>query len=170
MAGKPTLFAIDDTFADQLKEAMERAGRLLSVRARTEREVRDRLAAADFTSPVIEQTVVRLVELGLLDDLDFATQWVRERAVRKSLGPKALRSELASKGVEREVAERALAEAGIDEEAQAVEAAAKWVRRVARFPLQEQALKLQQMLLRKGFSHEAAEAGARAVLPPEGWD
>jgi regulatory protein len=170
MAGEPTLFAIDDSFADHLKEAMERAGRLLSVRARTEREIRERLAAADFTPPVIEQALARLVELGLLDDLDFATQWVKDRAIRKSLGPGALRSELFAKGVEREVVDRALAEVGIDEEAQATEAAARWVRRVARYPLPEQAFKLQQMLLRKGFSSDVAEAGARAVLPPEGWD
>ena len=170
MAGEPTLFVIDDSFADQLKEAMERAGRLLSVRARTEHEIRDRLATAAYPEPVIEQTVARLTELGLLDDMDFARQWVRDRSARKNLGPRALQAELATKGVSRQLAQEALEAEEIDEEALAAEAAVRWVRKVARFPLAQQAYKLQQMLLRKGFSPEASEAGARAVLPPEGWD
>ena len=170
MAGEPTLFVIDDSFADQLKEAMERAGRLLSVRARTEHEIRDRLETAGFPAAVIEQTAARLIELGLLDDLDFARTWVRERSTRKNLGPRALQAELAAKGISRQLATEALEHENLDEEALAAEAASRWVRKVARFPLAEQAYKLQQMLLRKGFSSEASEAGARAVLPPEGWD
>ncbi|HJR44716.1 MAG TPA: regulatory protein RecX [Actinomycetota bacterium] len=170
MAGDPGLFVVDDSFADRLKDAMERAGRLLSVRARTEREVRDRLLAADFEAAVVEQTITRLDELGLLDDLDFAREWIKDRSARKNLGPRALRSELASKGIDRDVIDRALEAEGLDEEELATRAATDWVRKVARFPLAEQAHKLQQMLLRKGFSFEAAQAGARAVLPPEGWD
>jgi regulatory protein len=140
------------------------------VRARTEHEIRDRLGTAGFPAGVIEQTTVRLNELGLLDDLDFARQWVRERSARKNLGPRALQAELSAKGIDRSVAEEALGREGLDEEALAVEAASKWMRKVARFPLAEQAYKLKQMLMRKGFSPEASEAGARAVLPPEGWD
>ncbi len=170
MAPEPTLFLVDDTFADDLKQAMERAGRLLSVRARTVDEIRDRLLGAGFAGNVVEQTTTRLSELGLLDDLEFAREWVRQRALARNLGPRALKAELAAKGVSREVAEEALARAGLDEEALAREAASRWVRKVAGRPLGEQAFKLQQMLLRKGFSHEAAEAGVKAVLPPEGWD
>ena len=170
MASEPTLFVVGDSFADDLREAMERAGRLLSARARTEHEVRRRLEDAGYEAAVVEQTLTRLTELGLLDDLSFARDWVSERSARKSLGPRALRAELAGKGVSRDVVDEALASEPIDEEALATDAAARWVRKVTRFPLPEQAHKLQQMLLRKGFSSEAAEAGARAVLPPEGWD
>lgn len=167
---QPGLFVVDDSFADHVKEAMAKAGRLLSIRARTEQEIRDRLTAAEFEASVVEQTITRLDELGLLDDLDFAREWIRDRSARKSLGPRALKAELTAKGVARDVIDRALEAEGLDEEELATQAAAAWVRKVARFPLAEQAHKLQQMLLRKGFSFEAAQAGARAVLPPEGWD
>lgn len=170
MAGEPALFVVGDSFADELKEAMERAGRLLSVRARTEHEIRERLVAAEFSHAIIDQTIARLIELGLLDDLEFARRWVQERAARKRLGPRALRAELSAKGVSRDVADEALAAEDLDEGMLAAEAASRWVHKVARFPLPEQAHRLQQMLLRKGFSLEAAEAGTRAVLPPEGWD
>jgi len=170
MAAQPALFVVDDNFADEVADAMEKAGKLLSVRARSERELADRLAEAGFVAEVVAQTLTRLVELGLVDDLDFARQWVADRSARKKLGPRALQAELTAKGISREVIGQALADEGPDEEALAIEAAAAHLRKVARFPLAQQAAKLQQMLARKGFSFEAAEAGARAVLPPEGWD
>ena len=159
-----------DSATDLRKDAMERAGRMLALRSRTEKEIRDRLAEAEFDADVIEDTIARLYEIELLDDVAFARQWIEERAERKGLGPRALMSELYRKGVDRADAEQALAESGLDEEAQAKDQAARLLRKVIRFPLREQGAKLVQMLVRKGFSYETAEVGARSVLPPEGWD
>ncbi len=170
MAAGRGLFVVDEDYAERCREAMEKAGRFLSVRARTEQETRERLSTMGFEAGVVDQTTTRLIELGLLDDLEFAKQWVGERSQRKSLGPRALRAELVAKGVPSEVIDQAIAEVGPEEEALAIDAASRWAHKVARFPLPEQAHKLQQMLLRKGFSFEAAEAGTKAVLPPEGWD
>jgi len=170
MEAAPRLFVIGDDFAGSLREAMEAAGKHLSSRARSEREVRDKLSGAGYEPAVIEQAVVRLTELGLVDDLAFARTWIEERAERRSLGPRALRAELASKGISSEVATEALAASGLDEIELATEAAAKHLRKVARYPLAEQYGRLIQALLRRGFSSEAAGAGARSVLPPEGWD
>ena len=170
MASSPRLFAVGEDFGALLKEAMERAGRLLSVRARTEKEIRDRLTEAEFDGDVVEAAVLRLTELGLIDDMDFAREWVRDRSARKGLGPRALEAELALKGVPKDIVIDVLkAETG-DEETRAAEVAAAYVRKVVRFPLSEQGARLTQMLMRRGFSYEAAERGAKAVLPPEGWD
>jgi regulatory protein len=149
---------------------MQRAGRLLASRARSERELGDRLSRAGFDEPTVEATLRRLRELGLVDDADFARRWVEERAATKGLGPVLLMSELRSKGVDVAVAETAIAEAGVDEIAQATELAAALVTRVARKPLERQANSLWQMLRRKGYSSDAAEAAVKAVFPPEGWD
>lgn len=149
---------------------MEKAGRLLGVRARSERELEQRLGAAGFDDETVGATLRRLRELGLVDDSDFARRWVEERAAGKGLGAAALISELRAKGVEVAVAEEAIAAAGLDEVARATELAATLVRRVARKPLDRQAASLWQMLRRKGYSSVAAEAAVKAVLPPEGWD
>jgi regulatory protein len=170
VASSPRLFAVGEDFGALLKEAMERAGRLLSVRARTEKEIRDKLVEGDFEEGVIEATVLRLTELGLLDDSEFAREWVRERSARKGLGPRALEAELALKGVAKDIVIEAIRDEIGDEETRAAEVAASYVRKVVRFPLAEQGAKLTQMLMRRGFSYEAAERGAKAVLPPDGWD
>lgn len=159
-----------DSATELRKEAMERAGRMLALRSRTEREVRDRLREAAFPDEVVEDTIARLYELELLDDEAFALEWIEERALRKGLGPKALIAELARKGVDRTTAEVALGRSGLEEERAATAVAEKVMHRVMRFPLADQAAKLQQILLRKGYSWDAAEAAVKAVLPPEGWD
>lgn len=163
--------ATDEASGDSAySRAMARAGRLLAVRARTEHELRSRLSGAGAAPEDVDRVLARLAELGLVDDRDFAARWVEERSRRKGLGPTALVAELESKGVEREVAEQAVAEAGLDEERQARTLATRFVARVAHRPLREQRVRLEAMLLRRGISHDAAAAGVRAVLPPEGWD
>ena len=159
-----------DSATDLRKEAMERAGRMLALRPRTEREMRDRLKEAEFPDEVVEDTIGRLYELELLNDEDFALDWIEERAGRKGLGPRALVAELQRKGIDRLAAEAALARSGLDETASATAQAEKLLNKVMRYPLRDQASKLQQMLMRRGFSWEATEAAVKAVLPPEGWD
>ena len=152
------------------REAMARAGRLLATRPRTERELAGKLTEAGFEPSVVTATIDRLRALKLVDDRDFAAQWVQERSTRKSLSRRALLHELRRKGVPPEVAEAALADSGLDEEALATDLAARYVRRVATKPLTEQFARIQQMLARRGYAYDVAEAAARAVLPPEGWD
>jgi len=152
-----------------LSEAMHRAGKLLERRARSELELTERLTGAGFDRPIVDQVIERLIEIRLIDDHAFALQWITERSVRKGLAPAALGAELEAK-VSRDTVEAALAEAAVDEEAQAREVAVRLSRKVAGRPASIQAIRLRDMLARRGFSQEAAVAGVRAVLPPEGWD
>ncbi|MFN2588719.1 MAG: regulatory protein RecX [Actinomycetota bacterium] len=152
------------------REAMGRAGRLLAARPRTEKELAEKLSDAGFDADLVAAAIDRLRTLGLLDDEDFAMQWIEERSARKKLSRRALLHELCARGVASDVAEAALVKAGVDEETQAVELAARYVRRVAARPLAEQFARIRQMLARRGYGYDVAEAAARAVLPPEGWD
>ena len=159
-----------DSAEDLRKEAMERAGRMLALRPRTEREIHDRLKEASFPEDVVDDTVDRLYELKLLDDEAFALDWITERTSKKGVGPRVLVAELQRKGIDRTTAEAALASSGIEEADTATAQAERLLHKVIRFPLKDQASKLQQMLMRRGFSWEAVEEAVKAVLPPEGWD
>lgn len=169
-SARPQLRLVVDTDVDAFKDAMELAGKFLARRARSEREVRTKLVEADFSTDVVERTIERLVELELVDDHEFARQWIEDRVRRRGLGARALISELGGKGISREVAEDVLAESDLDETAQATELAVRFARKVAHRPLGEQAGKIMEMLGRRGIERDAAEAAIRAVLPPEGWD
>jgi SOS response regulatory protein OraA/RecX len=85
------------------------AARYLELRSRSGDEVRRHLGAARFPEPLVELAVVRLVELGLLDDLAFAQAWVESRDRARPRGSQALRRELALKGIDRETIEGILA-------------------------------------------------------------
>ncbi|MGH2773820.1 MAG: regulatory protein RecX [Actinomycetota bacterium] len=155
---------------ETLAKAIERAGKFIAHRPRSERQVRDKLAGLEYDETTIDAAIARLIELRLIDDSDFARRWIEERARTKGKAPDVLVSELRARGISREIAEEALAASGLDEDAQALEVAAKLLRKVLRFPLGEQGPRLYELMRRRGFSHEHAEMGARAVLPPEGWD
>ena len=156
--------------APDLREVMDRAGSFLASRARSEREVREALDRSGFDSRTVEAGLARLKELELVDDFTFSRQWIEERGRGKGLGARRLLGELRLKGVDQEVAEQALADVGLDEEAQAKEMAVRLLRKVANRPLGQQAMRLQQMLLGRGYDVEVAAMAVRSVLPPEGWD
>jgi len=100
--------------------------RLLGVRARSRHEVRERLLRRGFEDDVVDDVMTRLDRAGLLDDSDFAAEWVRSRHAHSGRGRIALKQELRTKGIDAEVIDEALAD--IDpgaERANAAQMAAK---------------------------------------------
>ena len=86
--------------------------RLLTARARTRAELAGQLAKRGYPDDVSSRVLDRLTQVGLIDDADFAEQWVRSRRVNAGKGKRALAAELRTKGVPGEVITAALA--GID--------------------------------------------------------
>jgi regulatory protein len=87
---------------------LEAALRFLEARARSEAEVRRRLTTAGYRSELVDGAIVRLVELGILDDEAFARAWVESRDRARPRGERALRRELALKGVQKDVLDQIL--------------------------------------------------------------
>ncbi|HEU4360614.1 MAG TPA: recombination regulator RecX [Mycobacterium sp.] len=82
--------------------------RLLTARARSRAELAGQLAKRGYPDDVSTQVLDRLTEVGLVDDTDFAEQWVRSRRARAGKGAQALAAELRTKGVGEEVIAAAL--------------------------------------------------------------
>ncbi|BBX66388.1 regulatory protein RecX [Mycobacterium saskatchewanense] len=83
--------------------------RLLTARARTRAELSGQLAKRGYPDDVSATVLDRLAAVGLIDDSDFAEQWVQSRRVKSR---RALAAELHTKGVDKEVITEALA--GLD--------------------------------------------------------
>nr|WP_236082179.1 regulatory protein RecX [Acidipropionibacterium jensenii] len=88
--------------------------RRLDVRARTRHELADALRGKEVPSDVAAAVLDRFEELGLVDDADFADQWVRSRQASRGLSRRALSMELRRKGVDEETIARSTA--GVSEE------------------------------------------------------
>ena len=84
--------------------------RLLTARARTRAELEAQLAKRGYPDDVTVLVLDRLTAVGLLDDADFAEQWVRSRRLNAGKGKRALAAELRTKGVDDEVINGVLAD------------------------------------------------------------
>ena len=70
------------------------------------------MAKRGYPDDVSDRVLDRLAHVGLVDDVDFAQQWVQSRRVNAGKGKRALAAELRTKGVDNDVMTAALA--GID--------------------------------------------------------
>src|SRR5689334_3979600 len=86
--------------------------RLLTARARTRAELHGQLAKRGYPDDVSERVLDRLAGVGLVDDADFAQQWVQSRRAHAGKSKRALAAELHTKGVNTDVITSVLA--GID--------------------------------------------------------
>ncbi len=77
--------------------------RLLTVRARTRAELTGQLEKRGYPDDVSTRVLDRLADVGLIDDVDFAQQWVRSRRINAGKGKRALAAELRTKGVDGDV-------------------------------------------------------------------
>src|SRR6478736_8692615 len=84
--------------------------RLLTAKARTRAELEGQLTKRGYPDEVSERVLDRLTQVGLIDDVDFAEQWVRSRRVNAGKGKRALAAELRTKGVDDDVVTAALAD------------------------------------------------------------
>ncbi len=119
--------------APEAHDAVAAALRLLRYRARSEHELRERLKGKNFAAPSVDEAVARIRAWGLLDDADFASEWVRGRRRRRGRSRSALVRELREKGVaETHIAG---AVAGIDDADENIQAVALVRARLARRPV-----------------------------------
>lgn len=144
--------------------------RLLTVRARTRAELAGQLAKRGYPEDAAQSVLERLEAVGLIDDEDFAEQWVRSRQVNAGKGKRALAAELRTKGVDDEVI--AVALNGIDAGAERVRAEQLVKRRLRREVLDEGddikvMRRLVGMLARRGYSQSMATAVVTDALAVE---
>ena len=138
------------------RKALDASFNLLSYRGRSRREIEDRLKRKDVTPEVITETVRRLTELGLLDDVKFAEAFARDRLEFAHKGKRVIYAELRKKGIPKPVVEQTLSGAP-DEDKSANELLDKVGRRYAALEPRERYLKLHDLLLRRGFSFDTIE-------------
>ena len=148
----------------QYRHALDRAVGYLAARARSRRELESRLLRCGYRPATVEMVLYKLQRENLLDDADFARQWVEARSGR-TLGKRRIAQELQRKGVSRAQTEAALS--AVDEEAEAEacrRAAEKLASRYGREELRQAVQKLTQALVRRGFGWDESRRAAEQAL------
>ncbi|MEB3022471.1 recombination regulator RecX [[Mycobacterium] crassicus] len=143
--------------------------RLLTARARTRAELAGQLSKRGFPDDVSTRVLDRLAVAGLIDDADFAAQWVRSRREHAGKGRKVLAAELRTKGIDEDVIAGALA--GIDAGAERVRAEQLVQAKLRRETLGEDDMRVTRrlvaMLARRGYSPSMAYDVVRDELSAE---
>jgi regulatory protein len=137
--------------SEDVSTATQAAIRLVAHQARTESELRKRLARNGFPAPAIEAAIERMREWNYLDDQDFARRWVESREGHRPRSASMIKRELVGKGVDAETAEQVVDEAAIDEYKIALDLGLKWAARPVREDPEARRRRLAAYLQRRGF-------------------
>jgi regulatory protein len=157
---------------DDLEVVLAAGLRFLEARSRSVTEVRRRLTSAGYRDELVEVAIARLSELGVLNDDAFARAWLESRDRARPRGERALRQELALKGVDRALVDELLEERRGDAGDEANVDAAAAERLLARHArglerIADPRTRRQRaygLLARNGFDPETASEAVRAFI------
>jgi regulatory protein len=137
---------------DASEKSYQQAMLFLSYRARSEAEIRKNLEKHEIPPAVMDRTIDRLREDRLVNDEQFAQNWVANRSEFRPRSRRALTVELRQKGLAEADIKSAIE--AVDEESLAYAAAQKRVRRLDGLTWPEFRKKLSEFLARRGFGYE----------------
>lgn len=164
----PGLFDVE---AEKEKTTVRnRALRLLDQRARSRSELTTRLLDAELPQAIVHDVVQDLERSGLVNDTEFAYEWVRQRHARRGKSSRVLDRELQEKGIDAETRAMALEQiSAADEDAMARELARKKARSVRHQPADRAEYdkvlrRVVGVLARRGFSEGASFRMAKEAL------
>jgi regulatory protein len=149
-------------------DAYDAAVRYLGGRPHTVAEIHRHLRSKKFDAETIDHAIDRLRAQRYVDDEAFARWWVEQRERFKPRGDRALRTELAQKGVARDVVDVVLGERAPDADVeQARRALLRPLTRWAEMPIAEKRRKIHTYLAARGFDYETIDEVTRREVTEE---
>ena len=157
-----------------LLRTYDRAVMMLAARGRAAKDLERQLTRKGEPAEFARLAVERLVAEGFLDDESYARSFVRSKSASAGLARFRLKQELGRQGVERAVADEAIAEVfeeeGVDEVAMATALATKRARSMRGADPQAQRRRLYSFLARRGYSPSVISAALSEATGSSGDD
>jgi regulatory protein len=156
--------------ADSRERAHQTAVNFISYRPRSSKEIVDKLSRKGFSHELAVEVIDKLKELDLLNDLQFARMFVRDKLLGKPMGRAMLRRKLLEKGIPFQLSEMVLKEYVTEEneqEAAKILALRKMKMSRSRFSTLDPRAKQKRLidyLLSRGFSQDIAFKTARSII------
>ncbi|MCX6053599.1 MAG: RecX family transcriptional regulator [Chloroflexi bacterium] len=159
---------VDSLRRSDLEEvAFQKAIKFVDYRARTEKEIRQRLNQKGIGPEEIETVIQRLRENGLIEDQKYAKMWIENRNEFHPRSQRLIRYELRNKGITEEMIDHALEGSAKDID-QAEAAAIRFARKLTNLEWLEFRKKLSAFLARRGFSYGTIAPVVKSVWNSEG--
>ncbi len=147
--------------ADQKAEVYLKAAEYISYKPRTVRETRRKLHEAGYDETLIADTLSRLSVNGLLNDKEYADQWVEERQRISPKSKRVLEYELRKKGIPDHLIQSAVED--VDDYQAAYVTAQKRLYRFEGLSEFEFRNKMGSFLAGKGFSYDVISIVTRKL-------
>lgn len=154
---------------DQFRKFYPLAIRYLTIRPRSEHELRMYFTKKKVSPDVAEKIIDKLKQQKFLDDKAFTTWWIDQRIRVKQSSMRVIQMELKQKGIGKEMIEEILEDRDTKEvERENIEKLLeKKMRRYALLPKEEAYKKLGQFLQRRGFNYGEIKAQLTKFLQKE---
>ena len=154
----------DDRLADSVAveaarlRTFDRALDILAFRGRATRELRNALLRKGEEAANVDHALERLTAMGLLDDASYARQYSHAKIVGPGFSRRRLQAELAKRGVARDVADEAIADAlaedDVDSDAILERVAARKLRSLEKEDAPTRRRRLYEFLARRGYDSD----------------
>lgn len=138
---------------DSLSDARRYALKLITIRPRSEQELRDRLQRRGYNGPIIERVIETLRDVDLINDRVLAEQLINYGLYDKGLGILGLRTFLLKRGIDKELIDGAGLN-NIDEYPGALETAKRIKTKYPDIPIDKLKRKIYGYLQRRGYSYD----------------
>lgn len=137
------------------KRGRERAMYMLQCSDKTERQLRDKLAAGGYPEKIIEKIINFLKKYGYIDDYGYAVSFIKAR--KETMSTKMIKYKLMSRGIDKGIIENAFMEVS-DMETGSEESIIMEIIRKKKFDYNNSGAKEKNRiifyLLRKGFNYD----------------
>ena len=138
----------------------------MSFRARSEKEIYDRMMQKGYEPSVIANTIQYLKEQRYINDKDFAETFIRDKVELNRYGRNRIKSELLKKGISKELIDELLETTfQTDTEYEtAKELAENKIKSYLKDKKDAQYRKLSSYLLRKGYSYDIVSRVVKEII------
>lgn len=153
-------------YPKEISEAKRYCLRLLALRARAEKELDSRLKAKGIGPSARKEALEFLKGKGVVNDLEFAREWIDSRLRTSPRSAEALREELRKKGIEDSLIDSAILEKAddLDEKALMLRMAKEKIGKEKDIPKKNIKAKVFRYLVSKGFDSFAAEEAVNGLI------
>jgi regulatory protein len=167
IVSEPSPDELPETRGERSARAHNVSMHALTRRGMSSAEMTTLLRSRELDDDDVIDEVSRLERVGLLDDLELASNLVRTLQQRKGLGRSAINAELRRRKIDADAIEQALAELdGDDELSRAREVAMKRAPQLRSLDAETARRRLGAFLMRKGYSGSVVSSAVASALAP----